>query len=144
MRAIRRRSFQRRRRPVEELIEKTPADGLVAGIGRVNGHLFDESRARCVVMAYDYTVLAGTQGLQNHRKKDRMFELAARTLEEGLKEKLVFDDEKKELVYNYAGVLEQMGKRKEAFEQLQQIYDADIGYKDVQARVDAYFSEQQQ
>src|SRR5207248_1479254 len=69
---------QRRRRPVEELIERTPADGLVAGIGRVNGHLFDESRSRCVVMSYDYTVLAGTQGLQNHRKKDRLFELAAR------------------------------------------------------------------
>src|SRR6266403_5613642 len=68
---------QRRRRPVEELIERTPADGLVAGIGRVNGHLFDESRSRCVVMAYDYTVLAGTQGVQNHRKKDRLFELAA-------------------------------------------------------------------
>src|SRR5213594_3014598 len=68
---------QRRRRPVEELIERTPADGLVAGIGRVNGHLFDESRSRCAVMAYDYTVLAGTQGVQNHRKKDRLFELAA-------------------------------------------------------------------
>src|SRR5438034_303361 len=68
---------QRRRRPVEELIERTPADGLVAGIGRVNGQLFDESRARCAVMAYDYTVLAGTQGVQNHRKKDRLFELAA-------------------------------------------------------------------
>jgi len=67
---------QRQRRSVEELIEKTPADGLVAGIGRVNGHLFDESKTQCVVMAYDYTVLAGTQGLQNHRKKDRMFELA--------------------------------------------------------------------
>jgi acetyl/propionyl-CoA carboxylase alpha subunit/acetyl-CoA carboxylase carboxyltransferase component len=68
---------QRRRRPVEDLIARTPADGLVAGIGRVNGHLFDEPRSRCVVMAYDYMVLAGTQGLQNHRKKDRMFELAA-------------------------------------------------------------------
>src|SRR3989454_621490 len=66
-----------RRRRVEELIEGTPADGLVAGIGRVNGHLFDESRSRCAVMAYDYTVLAGTQGVQNHRKKDRLFELAA-------------------------------------------------------------------
>src|SRR5438093_6398619 len=68
---------QRRRRPVEELIERTPADGLVAGIGRVDGHLFDEPRSRCVVMAYDYTVLAGTQGIQNHRKKDRLFELAS-------------------------------------------------------------------
>ena len=62
---------QRRRRPVEDLIRRTPADGLVAGIGTVNGH-------RTVVMSYDYTVLAGTQGLQNHRKKDRLFDLAER------------------------------------------------------------------
>jgi len=60
---------QRRRRPVEELVERTPADGLVGGIGTVDGQ-------RTVVMSYDYTVLAGTQGLQNHRKKDRLFELA--------------------------------------------------------------------
>src|SRR5688500_19935457 len=53
------------------------ADGLLAGIGRVNGDRFDDERARCAVLAYDYTVLAGTQGLQNHRKKDRLFELAA-------------------------------------------------------------------
>jgi acetyl-CoA carboxylase carboxyltransferase component len=67
---------QRRRRTLQDLIERTPADGLIAGIGRVNGDLFGESEARCIVMAYDYTVLAGTQGAQNHRKKDRMFELA--------------------------------------------------------------------
>jgi acetyl/propionyl-CoA carboxylase alpha subunit/acetyl-CoA carboxylase carboxyltransferase component len=67
---------QRRRRSVEDLIAKTPADGLVAGIGRVNGDLFDDDRAQCVVMSYDYTVLAGTQGQQNHRKKDRMFDIA--------------------------------------------------------------------
>jgi acetyl/propionyl-CoA carboxylase alpha subunit/acetyl-CoA carboxylase carboxyltransferase component len=67
---------QRRRRPVEELIERTPADGLVAGIGTVNADLVGESRARVIAMSYDYTVLAGTQGSQNHRKKDRMFELA--------------------------------------------------------------------
>ena len=60
---------QRRRRAVEDLIRRTPADGMVAGIGTVNGH-------RTIVMSYDYTVLAGTQGLQNHRKKDRLFERA--------------------------------------------------------------------
>lgn len=69
---------QRRRRSVEDLIQNTPTDGLVAGIGRVNGHLFDDDKARCVVMSYDYMVLAGTQGMQNHKKKDRMFELAER------------------------------------------------------------------
>ncbi len=62
---------QRRRRPVAELIERTPADGLVAGVGRVAGH-------QTVVMSYDYAVLAGTQGFQNHHKKDRLFELAER------------------------------------------------------------------
>jgi acetyl/propionyl-CoA carboxylase alpha subunit len=69
---------QRRRRPLQELIERTPADGLIGGIGRVNGALFGEERAQAVVMSYDYTVLAGTQGIQNHRKKDRLFELAER------------------------------------------------------------------
>ncbi|MCI0347379.1 MAG: carbamoyl-phosphate synthase large subunit, partial [Chloroflexi bacterium] len=67
---------QRRRRPVEELIQRTPADGLVAGVGTVNGDLFGPARAQCAVLSYDYSVLAGTQGLQNHRKKDRMFEIA--------------------------------------------------------------------
>jgi acetyl/propionyl-CoA carboxylase alpha subunit/acetyl-CoA carboxylase carboxyltransferase component len=68
---------QRRRRSVDELIKRTPADGMVAGIGRVNGNRFADSKAQCIAMSYDYTVLAGTQGTQNHRKKDRMFELAA-------------------------------------------------------------------
>jgi acetyl-CoA carboxylase carboxyltransferase component len=68
---------QRQRRSEEDLIAKTPADGLVAGVGTVNGAAAT-TRASCVVLAYDYTVLAGTQGAQNHRKKDRMLEIAAR------------------------------------------------------------------
>ncbi|HEX3087327.1 MAG TPA: carboxyl transferase domain-containing protein, partial [Ilumatobacteraceae bacterium] len=67
---------QRRRRSVDDLIERTPADGMVGGIGTVNGHLFGGHAAQVVVASYDYTVLAGTQGVLNHRKKDRLFELA--------------------------------------------------------------------
>ena len=67
---------QRARRSVEELIEKSPADGMVTGVGRINGDLFDDPAARCVVMAYDYTVFAGTQGQQNHRKTDRIIDVA--------------------------------------------------------------------
>ena len=67
---------QRQRRDLEDLIRRTPADGLVAGIGRVNGDRFPESASRCAVMSYDYTVLAGTQGFKNHEKKDRLFLLA--------------------------------------------------------------------
>jgi len=67
---------RRQRHSMDDLVRRTPADGLVAGIGRVNGSLFGDERARCLVMAYDYTVLAGTQGKFNHHKKDRMFALA--------------------------------------------------------------------
>jgi acetyl-CoA carboxylase carboxyltransferase component len=62
---------QRRRRPVDELIARTPADGLVAGVGTVEGR-------PTAVLSYDYTVLAGTQGFQNHRKKDRLFDVIER------------------------------------------------------------------
>lgn len=67
---------QRGRRSVDDLISKTPADGLIAGIGSVNSSLIGEEQARCMVMAYDYTVLAGTQGFFNHKKMDRMLKLA--------------------------------------------------------------------
>lgn len=67
---------QRRRRTVQDLMENTPGDGMVTGIGSVNQSLFPDKDTQCVVMSYDYMVLAGTQGLQNHRKKDRMFEVA--------------------------------------------------------------------
>jgi acetyl/propionyl-CoA carboxylase alpha subunit len=67
---------QRRRRSLEDLIENTPGDGLVGGIATVNGDLFDGHVAQTVVLSYDYMVLAGTQGMQNHRKKDRLFEIA--------------------------------------------------------------------
>jgi acetyl-CoA carboxylase carboxyltransferase component len=62
---------QERRRPRQELIERTPADGLVGGAGAIAGE-------PVIAMSYDYTVLAGTQGWRNHHKKDRLFELAQR------------------------------------------------------------------
>jgi acetyl/propionyl-CoA carboxylase alpha subunit/acetyl-CoA carboxylase carboxyltransferase component len=62
---------RRRRNTLQELIDQTPADGLVMGLGTVNGE-------RCAVLSYDYTVLAGTQGAHNHVKLDRMAELALR------------------------------------------------------------------
>lgn len=69
---------QRQRRSHDELVARTPADGMVAGIGRINGALFGAASTRAVVTSYDYTVLAGTQGTMNHLKKDRMFEIAER------------------------------------------------------------------
>ena len=69
---------QRRRRSLDDLIANTPADGLVGGIGTVNAELFGPQASRAIAVSYDYTVLAGTQGMQNHRKKDRLFELSAR------------------------------------------------------------------
>ncbi|WP_051267556.1 carboxyl transferase domain-containing protein [Nakamurella lactea] len=67
---------QRRRRDIADLQAETPADGMVTGIGRVNGAVFPDDRTACAVLAYDYTVLAGTQGYFNHRKTDRLLERA--------------------------------------------------------------------
>ncbi|MBC7246306.1 MAG: carbamoyl-phosphate synthase large subunit [Actinobacteria bacterium] len=64
--------------PLEELIKASPADGLIAGIGTVNGSIFDAERARTMVLAYDYTVFGGSQGIMSHRKLDRMLALAKR------------------------------------------------------------------
>jgi acetyl-CoA carboxylase carboxyltransferase component/biotin carboxyl carrier protein len=69
---------RRKRHSLEKLIQQTPADGMVMGLGRVNGARFGDGAARCAVMAYDYTVLAGTQGAYNHRKMDRLIEIAER------------------------------------------------------------------
>jgi acetyl/propionyl-CoA carboxylase alpha subunit/acetyl-CoA carboxylase carboxyltransferase component len=66
---------QRRRRKVDDLIRNTPADGLIAGVATVNADKFGGEAARCMVIAYDYTVLAGTQGHMNHKKIDRMLSL---------------------------------------------------------------------
>ncbi len=69
---------QRGRRELADLIERTPADGLIAGTARINGELFGAEGSACAVLSYDYTVLAGTQGALGHRKKDRLFDLIER------------------------------------------------------------------
>jgi len=68
---------QRQRHSIDELVRLSPADGIVCGVGTVNGASFGAERARTMVLAYDYTVFAGTQGVMSHKKLDRMLALAA-------------------------------------------------------------------
>jgi len=67
---------QRQRRGLDDLLTRSPADGLITGVGKINGDLFDETAAGAAVMAYDYTVFAGTQGVHNHWKTDRLLDIA--------------------------------------------------------------------
>lgn len=67
---------QRARRSEEELIEISPADGLVSGLGDIHADRFPQAQTKCLVMAYDFTVFAGTQGFMNHKKMDRLLKLA--------------------------------------------------------------------
>ncbi|MCP5027570.1 MAG: carbamoyl-phosphate synthase large subunit [Actinomycetia bacterium] len=71
---------QKRRRSMEDLLVRSPADGLVTGVGSVNGDRFGAPDNRCAVMAYDYTVFAGTQGIKNHAKTDRILQVAREAL----------------------------------------------------------------
>ena len=86
--------------------------------------------------------LAAMSLLAQSFAKRKMFDLAARTLQNAIKEKPVFDDEKKDLVYNLGCVLDEMGKKEEAVEQFKLIYEMDIGYKDVAVKVDAFYAGQ--
>lgn len=74
--------------------------------------------------------------------KRKMNDLAAKTFQEAIKEKQVFDEEKKALIYNLGSVLEAMDKKEEAIEQFKLIYEVDIGYKDVAEKVDRYYAGQ--
>jgi len=67
---------QRRRRKEDDLIANTPADGIITGVGGVNANLFGEEESQCMILAYDYTVLAGTQGMFGHKKTDRVLHVA--------------------------------------------------------------------
>ncbi len=69
---------RRRTTPLDELIEQSVADGLIMGLATINGDTFPEERSRAVVVSYDYTVMAGTQGHMGHHKQDRMFEMAGK------------------------------------------------------------------
>ncbi len=69
-------------------------------------------------------------------------DLAARTLQNAIKEKVIFDEEKKDVIYALGCVLEKMGKREDAIEQFKLIYEVDAAYKDVAAKIDAYYASQ--
>ena len=69
-------SARRRTVPMEQLIDESPADGLIMGLAQINNQWFPEEKSRAVVVSYDYTVMAGTQGHMGHHKQDRMFEMA--------------------------------------------------------------------
>ncbi len=67
---------QRTRRSYEELLAISPGDGVVAGLGAVNGDRFPDDKARVAVFSYDWAVFAGTQGAKGHAKKDRLLKIA--------------------------------------------------------------------
>lgn len=67
---------QRSRHSIETLEKISPADGMVAGTASINGEHFEGRQAACMVLGYDYTVFAGTQGAMNHKKTDRLLHIA--------------------------------------------------------------------
>jgi tetratricopeptide (TPR) repeat protein len=86
--------------------------------------------------------LAAMNYLAQCYSRRKMYDIAARTFQNAIKEKPVFDNEKKELVYNLGSVLETMGKKEEAIEQFKLIFEMDASYKDVGKKVDDYYASQ--
>jgi tetratricopeptide (TPR) repeat protein len=130
----------------QKRVEKYPTDlairyemgALYFQIGKITEAIQEFQKAQ----GNPYKRLAAMNYLAQCFAKRKMFDMAARTLQNAIKEKPVFDDEKKELIYNLGAVLESMGKKDEAIEQLKQIYEMDAGYKDVSAKVEAFYAGQ--
>jgi tetratricopeptide (TPR) repeat protein len=125
-------------------VEKYPTDlQLRFELGRL---CFDSGRITEAIQEFQrakenpHIRIASMNYLGQCFAKRGMDDLAARTFQTAIKEKSVFDDEKKELIYLFGCVLEKRGKQDEAIEQFKQIYEVDIGYRDVAAKVDAYYS----
>ncbi len=70
-------SYRHSRYSADELLDSTPADGFVAGLGTVNAERYGAQAGSVLVGAYDASVMAGTLGHMNHKKADRLFDLAA-------------------------------------------------------------------
>jgi tetratricopeptide (TPR) repeat protein len=127
-------------------VEKYPTDlairyemgALYFQTGNIGGAIQEFQKAQ----GNPYKRLAAMSFLAQCFARRKMFDLAARTLQNAIKEKPTFDDEKKDLIYNLGAVLESMGKKEEAIEQFKQIYEMDAGYKDVSAKVEAFYSGQ--
>jgi tetratricopeptide (TPR) repeat protein len=130
----------------QKRVEKYPTDlairyemgALYFQTGKISEAIGELQKAK----GNPYKRLAAMSLLAQCFAKRKMFDLAARTLQDAIKEKTVFDDEKKDLIYNLGAVLESMGKKEEAIEQFKQIYEMDAGYKDVSAKVEAFYSGQ--
>ena len=130
----------------QKRVEKYPTDlairhemgALYFQTGKISEAIGELQKAK----GNPYKRLAAMSLLAQCFAKRKMFDLAARTLQDAIKEKTVFDDEKKDLIYNLGCVFEAMGKKEDAVEQFKQIYESDIGYKDVAAKVDAFYAGQ--
>jgi tetratricopeptide (TPR) repeat protein len=130
----------------QKRVEKYPTDLAIRyemGVlyfqaGKINEAMQEFQKAR----SNPHKRIAAMGYLAQCYGRKKMFDMAARTLQEVIKEKPTFDDEKKELVYNLGTMLESMGKKEEAIEQFKIIYDMDMSYKDVVAKVDAFYAGQ--
>jgi tetratricopeptide (TPR) repeat protein len=130
----------------QERVEKFPTDLMIRfEMGQLYfqaGKIHEATAEFQKAQQNPHKRLAAMNYLAQCFAKRKMFDMAAKKLQEALKEKVGFDDEKKELIYNLGCVLESMEKKEEAIEQFKLIYETDIGYKDVAAKVDAFYAGQ--
>ncbi len=130
----------------QKRVEKYPTDMLIRfemgrlylQAGKTSEAILELQKAR----QNPHKRLAAMGCLAQCYDKKKMYDFAARTLQDAIKEKPVFDDEKKDFVYNLGSVLESMGKNEEAIEQFKLVYEIDAGYKDVTAKVEGYYGRQ--
>lgn len=68
------------------------------------------------------------------------FDLAAEQFRTAKKEILVMNQQKKEAIYELGCALEAQGKTDEAIAEFKEVYAADISFRDVAAKIDAFYA----
>lgn len=70
----------------------------------------------------------------------RLYDLAVQQFEQAKGELVLFDDEKKDVIYQLAICYEAMGQTDRAFAEYKAIYSADIAFRDVAAKIDGFYA----
>jgi tetratricopeptide (TPR) repeat protein len=130
----------------QQRVEKYPTDlGFRFELGRLlfeAGQISEAQKEFQKATANSNKRIAALGYLARCFARRKIYDLAASTLEDAIKEKQLFDDEKKELIYDLGCMFESMGKKEDAINQFKLIYKVDTSYRDVEAKVDAYYAGQ--
>lgn len=133
-----------RRKNIESLVEKYPTNNdyryELGLLHLADGKTDDAARQFQMATRSPKVRPLALLNLAKCFKQGRKYDLAADQLETTKKETPGMDKFKMEVIYELADTYEKLGKREQAVAEYKIIYSVDIGYRDVEAKINAFYS----